>query len=58
VLAVLAAVCAEEGEATTARSWLDRARRHFELLDCDAGAAYCLEVECGPGVAAGSAIAE
>ena len=58
VLAVLAAVCAEEGEATTARSWLDRARRHFELLDGDAGAAYCLELECAPGFATASAIAE
>jgi tetratricopeptide (TPR) repeat protein len=58
VLAVLAAVCAEEGEATTARSWLDRAIRHFELRGGDAGIAYCREVERGPGVAAGSAIAE
>jgi predicted ATPase len=58
VLAVLAAVCAEEGEATTARSWLDRARRHFELFDGDAGAAYCLELERAPGFATASAIAE
>ena len=32
VLAVLAAMCAEDGEAATARRWLDRAIRHFELL--------------------------
>ena len=30
----------------------------FELLGGDAGIAYCREVERGPGVAAGSAIAE
>jgi len=58
VLAVLAAVCAEDGEATTARRWLDRAIRHFELLGGDAGIAYCREVERGPGVIAGSATAE
>jgi predicted ATPase/DNA-binding SARP family transcriptional activator len=57
VLAVLAAVCAEEGEATTARRWLDRAIRHFEMLGGDVGMVYCHAVERGPGVAAGSAIA-
>jgi predicted ATPase/DNA-binding SARP family transcriptional activator len=58
VLAVLAAVCAEEGEASTARSWLDRARRHFELLDGDVGTTYCLELERAPGFATARAIAE
>jgi predicted ATPase len=54
VLAVLAAVCAEDGEAITARRWLDRAIRHFELLGGDAGIAYCREVERGPVVAGGA----
>ena len=58
VLAVLAAMSAEDGEPATARRWLDRAIRHFELRGGDAGIAYCREVERGPGVAAGSAIAE
>ncbi len=58
VLAVLAAMSAEDGEPATARRWLDRAIRHFELLGGDAGMAYCHEVERGPGVAAGSTIAE
>jgi predicted ATPase/DNA-binding SARP family transcriptional activator len=58
VLAVLAAMSAEDAEAATARRWLDRAVRHFELLGGDAGMAYCREVERGPGVAAGSVIAE
>jgi predicted ATPase/DNA-binding SARP family transcriptional activator len=58
VLAVLAAMSAEDGEPATARRWLDRAIRQFELLGGDAGMAYCREVERGPGVAAGSAIAE
>ena len=58
VLAVLAAMSAEDGEPATARRWLDRAIRHFELRGGDAGMAYCREVERGPGVAAGSAIAE
>jgi predicted ATPase/DNA-binding SARP family transcriptional activator len=57
VLAVLAAMSAEDGEPATARRWLDRAIRHFELLGSDTGVAYCREVERGPGVA-GSAIAE
>jgi predicted ATPase/DNA-binding SARP family transcriptional activator len=58
VLAVLAAMSAEDGEPVTARRWLDRAIRHFELLGGDAGMAYCREVARGPGVAGGSAIAE
>ena len=58
VLAVLAAMSAEDGEPATARRWLDRAIRHFELLGSDTGMAYCREVERGPGVAAGSVIAE
>jgi predicted ATPase/DNA-binding SARP family transcriptional activator len=58
VLAVLAAMSAEDGEPATARRWLDRAIRQFELLGGDAGMAYCRELERGPGVAAGSAIAE
>jgi tetratricopeptide (TPR) repeat protein len=45
VLAVLAAICAEDGEAATGRRWLDRASRHFELLGADAGIAYCWELE-------------
>jgi predicted ATPase len=44
-LAVLAAICAEDGEAVTGRRWLDRASRHFELLGGDAGIAYCRELE-------------
>ena len=44
-LAVLAAICAEDGEAATGRRWLDRAIRHFELLGGDAGMAYCRELE-------------
>ena len=58
VLAVLAAMSAEDAEHATARRWLDRAIRHFELLGGDAGMAYCRAVERGPGVAAGSVIAE
>jgi predicted ATPase len=58
VLAVLAAMSAEDGEPATARRWLDRAIRQFESLGGDAGMAYCREVECGPGVAAGSAMVE
>ncbi|HEY7831385.1 MAG TPA: BTAD domain-containing putative transcriptional regulator [Solirubrobacteraceae bacterium] len=58
VLAVLAAMSAEDSEPATARRWLDRATRHFALLGSDAGMAYCREVERGPGVAARSAIAE
>jgi predicted ATPase/DNA-binding SARP family transcriptional activator len=57
-LAVLAAMSAEDGEPAAARRWLDRAIRHFELLGGEAGMTYCREVERGPGVAAGSAIAE
>jgi predicted ATPase/DNA-binding SARP family transcriptional activator len=57
VLAVLAAMSAEDGEPATARRWLERAISHFELVGGDAGMAYCREVERGPGVAAGSAIA-
>jgi predicted ATPase/class 3 adenylate cyclase len=45
VLAVLAAICAEDGEAAMGRRWLDRASRHFELLGGDAGIAYCRELE-------------
>jgi tetratricopeptide (TPR) repeat protein len=44
-LAVLAAICAEDGEAAMGRRWLDRASRHFELLECDAGIAYCRNLE-------------
>jgi predicted ATPase/DNA-binding SARP family transcriptional activator len=44
-LAVLAALSAEDGEAPTARRWLDRATRHFELLGGEAGIAYCRELE-------------
>jgi hypothetical protein len=44
-LAVLAAICAEDGEAATGRAWLDRASRHFELLGANAGLAYCRELE-------------
>ncbi len=58
VLAVLAAMSAEDGEAATARRWLDRAIQHFDLLGGDAGIAYCREVERGPGVAAESEIAQ
>ena len=50
-LAVLAAMSAEDGEPATARRWLDRAIRHFELLGGDAGMAYCHEVGRRPGVA-------
>ena len=58
VLAVLAAMSAEDGEPAMARRWLDRAIRTFELLGGDAGMTYCHEVGREPGVAAGSAIAE
>jgi hypothetical protein len=58
VLAVLAAMSAEDGEAATARRWLDLAISHFELRGGDAGMSYCREVERAPGVAAGSAIAQ
>jgi predicted ATPase len=58
VLAVLAAMSAEDGEAATARRWLDRAIYRFELRGGDAGMSYCREVERGPGVAAGSEIAQ
>ncbi len=44
-LAVLAAICTEDGEAATGRRWLDRANRHFELLGTGAGIAYCRELE-------------
>jgi predicted ATPase len=44
-LAVLAAICAEDGEAAMGRRWLERASRHFELLSADAGIAYCRELE-------------
>jgi predicted ATPase len=44
-LAVLAAICAEDGQAAMGRRWLDRASRHFELLGGAAGVAYCLELE-------------
>lgn len=57
VLAVLAAMCAEDGEPATARRWLDRAISHFELRGVGGGIAYCREVERGPGVAAGRLIA-
>ena len=42
-LAVLAAMSAEDDEPAMARSWLDRASRHFELLGGEAGIAYCRE---------------
>jgi tetratricopeptide (TPR) repeat protein len=58
VLAVLAAMSAEDGEQATARRWLDLAISHFELRGGDAGMAYCREVERGPGVVAGSTIAQ
>lgn len=58
VLAVLAAMSAEDGEPASARRWLDRAISHFELRGGDAGIAYCREVERGPGVAAERASAE
>ncbi len=57
VLAVLAAMSAEDGDPATARRWLDRAIRHFQLLGGEAGLAYCREVERGPRGAAGSPIA-
>jgi predicted ATPase len=44
-LAVLAAICAEDGEGARGRLWLDRASRHFELLGARAGIAYCRELE-------------
>jgi hypothetical protein len=44
-LAVLAAICAEDGDVARGRSWLDRASRHFELLGASAGIAYCRELE-------------
>ncbi len=44
-LAVLAAICAEDGEATTGRLWLDRASRHFARLGGEDGIAYCRELE-------------
>ncbi len=43
--AVLAAICAEDGEAAIARPWLERASRRFELLGIGAGIAYCRELE-------------
>ena len=49
---------AEDGEAATARRWLDRAIRHFDLLGGHAGMSYCREVERAPGVAAESEIAQ
>ena len=57
-LAVLAAMSAEDDEPLTARRWLDRATRLFELLGSDAGTAYCRALETGWGTAAGSAIAD
>ena len=57
-LAVLAAMSAEDGEPVAARGWLDRARRHFELLGSDAGMAYCRELEGEPGTPAGTATGE
>lgn len=44
-LAVLAAISIEDGDPIAARGWLERARRHFDLLDADAGVAYCRELE-------------
>ncbi len=58
VLAVLAAICAEDGEPLAARRRLDRAIGLFELLDGEAGVAYCRELEREPGVAAAGAIAD
>ncbi len=43
-LAVLAAISAEDGEAEAARGWLDQATRHFELMESEAGLAYCLNL--------------
>jgi tetratricopeptide (TPR) repeat protein len=44
-LAVLAAICAEDGEAAMGRRWLDRAGRHFERLGGADGISYCRELE-------------
>jgi predicted ATPase/DNA-binding SARP family transcriptional activator len=52
-LAVLAALCAEDGEPVAARRWLDISTRHFELLDGEAGMAYCRNLESEPGIPAG-----
>jgi predicted ATPase len=43
--AVLAALCAEGGEAPMARGWLEQAGQRFELLGIGAGIAYCRELE-------------
>jgi predicted ATPase len=43
-LAVLARLCGEDGEPGPAAEWLTRARRQFELLDAQAGLAYCREL--------------
>ena len=43
-LAVLAALCGEDGEEAMARRWLDQANRHFALLGGEAGIAYCREL--------------
>jgi tetratricopeptide (TPR) repeat protein len=40
-LAVLAAMCAEDGEPQAARGWLDRAGRHFDRMGGEEGVAYC-----------------
>jgi hypothetical protein len=56
-LGVLAEMAAEDNEPATARRWLDRAIKHFDLLGGDAGMAYCRALERTPGVAAGSATA-
>jgi predicted ATPase len=44
-LAVLAAICVQDGKTAMARRWLERARRRFELLGGGAGTAYCRELE-------------
>ncbi len=41
VLAVLAAITAEDGDEDEARGWLERARRHFELIGSAAGSDFC-----------------
>jgi tetratricopeptide (TPR) repeat protein len=50
-LAVLSAICAEQGDAPPAARWLQQAVQHFELLGGAAGMAYCrgLEKEWGLG---------
>ncbi len=47
VLAVLAAITAEDGDEEEARGWLERARRHFELMGSTAGVVYCAGLPVG-----------